>query len=52
MVGAVIPTGPIAALFTVAVGGSGAMLLFVLFAKAFGVSELTDLTTSVRSRLR
>jgi putative peptidoglycan lipid II flippase len=52
MVGAVIPTGRIAALFTVALGGSGAMLLYVLFAKAFGVSELTDLTASVRSRLR
>jgi putative peptidoglycan lipid II flippase len=52
MVGAVIPTGRIAALFTVALGGSGAMLLYVLFAKAFGVNELTDLTTSVRSRLR
>jgi putative peptidoglycan lipid II flippase len=52
MVSAVIPTGRIAALFTVALGGSGAMLLYVLFAKAFGVSELTDLTASVRSRLR
>jgi len=52
MVGAVIPTGRIAALCTVALGGSGAMLLYVLFAKAFGVSELTDLTASVRSRLR
>jgi putative peptidoglycan lipid II flippase len=52
MVGAVIPTGRIAALFTVALGGSGAMLLYVLFAKAFGVTELTDLTASVRSRLR
>jgi putative peptidoglycan lipid II flippase len=52
MVGAVIPAGRIAALCTVALGGSGAMLLYVLFAKAFGVSELTDLTASVRSRLR
>jgi putative peptidoglycan lipid II flippase len=52
MVGAVIPAGRIAALFTVALGGTGAMLLYVVFAKAFGVSELTDLTASVRSRLR
>jgi putative peptidoglycan lipid II flippase len=52
MVGAVIPTGRIAALFTVALGGGGAMLLYVLFAKAFRVTELTDLTASVRARLR
>jgi putative peptidoglycan lipid II flippase len=52
MIGAVIPTGRIAALCTVALGGSGAMLLYVLFAKAFGIGELTDLTASVRSRLR
>ena len=52
MVGAVIPGGRIAALVTVALGGSGAMLLYVLFAKAFRVAELDDLTTSVRARLR
>jgi putative peptidoglycan lipid II flippase len=52
MVGAVLPAGRIAALFTVAVGGSGAMLLYVLFAKAFKVTELTDLTATVRARLR
>ena len=52
MVGAVVPGGRIAALLTVVLGGSGAMLLYVLFAKAFGVAELDDLTTSVRSRLR
>ncbi len=52
MVGAVIPGGRIAALLTVALGGSGAMLLYVLFAKAFGVAELDDLTASVRARLR
>jgi len=52
MVGAVIPGGRIAALVTVALGGSGAMLLYVMFAKAFGVAELDDLTASVRARLR
>jgi hypothetical protein len=26
--------------------------MYVLFAKAFGVAELTDLTASVRARLR
>jgi len=52
MVGAVIAGGRISALVTVAIGGSGAMLLYVLFAKALGVSELSDLTASVRARLR
>jgi putative peptidoglycan lipid II flippase len=52
MVGAVIPGGRIAALLTVAIGGCGAMLLYALFAKAFGVAELADLTATVRSRLR
>jgi putative peptidoglycan lipid II flippase len=52
MVGAVIPGGRVAALVTVALGGAGAMLLYVLFAKAFGVAELDELTASVRARLR
>jgi murein biosynthesis integral membrane protein MurJ len=52
MLGAVIPGGRIAALATVALGGAGAMLLYVMFAKAFGVTELNDLTTTVRARLR
>jgi putative peptidoglycan lipid II flippase len=51
-VGAVIPGGRIAALVTVALGGAGAMLMYVLFAKAFGVAELDELTASVRARLR
>ncbi len=52
MISAVVPGGRIPALLTVAVGGSGAMFLYVLFAKAFGVKELTDLTATVRARLR
>jgi putative peptidoglycan lipid II flippase len=52
MIGAVASGGKLAALFTVALGGSGAMLLYVMFAKAFGVKELTDLTGTVRARLR
>jgi putative peptidoglycan lipid II flippase len=52
MVSAVIPGGRLAALVTVAVGGTGALFLYVLFSKAFGVQELTDLTTTVRARLR
>jgi murein biosynthesis integral membrane protein MurJ len=52
MVGAVLSGGRIAAFFTVAIGGAGAMLLYVLFAKSFGVAELNDLTSTVRARLR
>jgi putative peptidoglycan lipid II flippase len=52
MLGAVIPGGRIAALATVALGGAGAMLLYVMFAKAFGVKELNDVTATVRARLR
>jgi putative peptidoglycan lipid II flippase len=52
MLGAVIPGGRIAALATVTLGGAGAMLLYVMFAKAFGVAELNDLTATVRARLR
>jgi putative peptidoglycan lipid II flippase len=52
MLGAVIPGGRIAALATVALGGAGAMLLYVMFAKAFGVRELSDVTATVRARLR
>ena len=52
MVSAVLSGGRIAAVLTVAIGGSGAMLLYVLFAKSFGVAELSDLTTTLRARLR
>jgi putative peptidoglycan lipid II flippase len=52
MVGAVVPAGTLAALIIVALSGSGALLLYVLFAKALGVAELTDLSASVTARLR
>jgi putative peptidoglycan lipid II flippase len=52
MVGAVVPAGTLAALIIVLLGGSGALLLYVLFAKALGVVELTDLSSTVTARLR
>jgi putative peptidoglycan lipid II flippase len=52
MVGAVFSGGRIGALLTVAIGGSGATFLYLLFAKAFGVRELTSLIATVRARLR
>jgi putative peptidoglycan lipid II flippase len=52
MVGAVVPAGTLAALIIVVLSGSGALLLYVLFAKALGITELTDLSSSVTARLR
>jgi putative peptidoglycan lipid II flippase len=52
MVSSVLAGGRIAALLTVAVGGTGAMFLYLLFSKAFDVRELTELSTTVRTRLR
>jgi putative peptidoglycan lipid II flippase len=52
MISAVAPGGRLGALATVAIGGSGAMLMYVMFAKAFGVTELTDVSASLRARLR
>ncbi len=52
MVSSIISGGRIAALGIVAIGGSGAMFLYLLFAKAFGVRELAGLIATVRTRLR
>jgi putative peptidoglycan lipid II flippase len=52
MINAIIPGGRLAALFTVAVGGTGALLMYVIFAKAIGITELNDLIATVRARLR
>ena len=50
-VGVILSPGPAFGIITVIVGGSGALLLYVLFAKAFGVSELTELGSGLRTRL-
>jgi putative peptidoglycan lipid II flippase len=52
MIGAVVAAGTLSALITVVLGGSGALLLYVLFAKALGVTELTDLSSTVGARLQ
>jgi putative peptidoglycan lipid II flippase len=52
MVGSVVPAGTVAALIIVTLSGSGTLLLYVLFAKALGITELTDLSSSVTTRLR
>jgi putative peptidoglycan lipid II flippase len=51
MVGVVLPAGRLGALVTVALAGCGAFLLYVLFAKALGVGELSELAVTVRGRL-
>jgi putative peptidoglycan lipid II flippase len=52
MVGSVVPAGTLSALITVILAGSGALLFYVLFAKAFGITELTDLSSTLGARLR
>jgi putative peptidoglycan lipid II flippase len=52
MVGVIFASGPVYGLVTVILGGSGGLLLYLLFARALRVSEVTDLITTVASRLR
>ena len=51
-VGVILSPGPAFGIITVIIGGSGALLLYVLFAKAFGVGELTELGSGLRTRLQ
>jgi putative peptidoglycan lipid II flippase len=51
-VGVILSPGPAFGIVTVIIGGSGALLLYVLFAKALGVSELTELGSGLRTRLQ
>jgi murein biosynthesis integral membrane protein MurJ len=50
MVAVVLPAGTLNGLVTVVLAGCGSLLLYVLFAKAFGVTELDDLTSTVKAR--
>jgi putative peptidoglycan lipid II flippase len=52
MVGVIFVSGPVYGLVTVILGGSGGLLLYLLFARALRISEVTDLITTVASRLR
>ncbi len=51
-VGVIFSPGPAFGIITVIIGGSGALLLYVLFSKALGVTELTELGSGLRTRLR
>jgi putative peptidoglycan lipid II flippase len=51
-VGVVFSPGPAFGIITVLFGGSGALLLYVLFAKALGVREVAELAAGLRTRLQ
>jgi putative peptidoglycan lipid II flippase len=51
-VGVVFSPGPAFGIITVVFGGSGALLLYVLFAKALGVREVAELAAGLRTRLQ
>jgi putative peptidoglycan lipid II flippase len=51
MVGVILSPGPAFGIVTVIIGGSGALLLYLLFAKALGVTEVTELASGLRPRL-
>jgi putative peptidoglycan lipid II flippase len=50
-VGVVLSPGPAFGIVTMIFGGSGALLLYALFAKALGVTEVTELAAGLRTRL-
>src|SRR5689334_3425581 len=51
MVGVILPPGPAFGIVTLIIGGSGALLLYLLFAKALRITEVTELTSGLRTRL-
>jgi len=52
MIGVLLPPGPAFGIATVVVGGSGALLLYLLFARALAITEVSELTDGLRGRLR
>jgi putative peptidoglycan lipid II flippase len=52
MIGVLLPPGPAFGIATVIVGGSGALLLYLLFARALAITEVSDLSSGLRGRLR
>ena len=51
MVGVILPPGPAFGTVTVILGGSGALLLYLLLARALRITEVTELTAGLRTRL-
>jgi putative peptidoglycan lipid II flippase len=52
MIGVLLPPGPAFGIATVIVGGSGALLLYLLFARALRITEVSELTSGLRTRLQ
>ena len=52
MVGVIVPAGHLNAVVTVTLASCGALLLYVMFARALRVGELADLTETVTARFR
>ena len=52
MVGVLLPAGRLGAFVTIALAGSGGLLLYVMFARALRVGELAGLTETVTARFR
>jgi len=48
----VAPAGTVAALASVAIGGSGGLALYLLAARVLNVTEVSEMTRSLRVRLR
>jgi putative peptidoglycan lipid II flippase len=51
MIGVILAPGPVYGFVTVVLGGSGGLLLYLLFSQALGISEVAALTSTVKSRL-
>ena len=51
MVGVILPPGPAYGFVTVFLGGTGGILLYLLFSRALGISEVAGLMSTVKSRL-
>ncbi|HUZ38402.1 MAG TPA: murein biosynthesis integral membrane protein MurJ [Streptosporangiaceae bacterium] len=52
MVSVIVSPGPVYGIVTMILGGAGALLLYLLFARALGITEVTELTAGLRTRLR
>jgi putative peptidoglycan lipid II flippase len=51
MVGVIVAPGAVYGFVTVLLGGSGGLLLYLLFSRALGISEVAALTSTVKTRL-
>ena len=52
MIGVIFPAGRLGAAVTIVLAGSGALLLYLMFARALRIGELADLTGTVLARFR